>query len=91
MTKPCDKTFCKNNYAHYKKLKRYGAACMHNKPCSMIGIAQQPNVINVLDRPLKISEKYIPDLSREELEFCLQCEKRAGNQKKLLAEKRRRG
>lgn len=90
MTRPCNKTFCKNNYAHYGKLKRYGEACMHNKECSMLGIAQRPNVINVLDRPMKDGAQYLPDLTDQELEFCLRCERRVSNKKKLLGEKRRR-
>lgn len=90
MTRSCNKTFCRNNYAHYEKLKRYGNTCMHNKECSLLGIAQHSNVINVLDRPLKEGTKYLPDLTPEELEFCLQMEKRTVVQKKLLAEKRRR-
>jgi len=63
---------------------------MHNKECSMLGIAQHPNVINVLDRPMKDGARYMPELTDQELEFCLRCEHRIGSKKKLMVEKRRR-
>lgn len=90
MNRPCAQTFCKNNYAHYDRLKRYGKACMHNNKCTMMGIAQKPNVINILDRPIKEGYKYLTDLTNDELEFCLQTERRLGGLKKLIAEKRTR-
>ena len=88
--KPCKKTFCASNYAHYPKLKRYGEKCMNPNVCTMLDIAQQPNVINVLDQPIKYGYQYLPKLTEKELEYCIHAEKRAGGITKLQAEKRRR-
>lgn len=88
--KPCKRTFCKSNYAHYPKLKRYGEKCMNPNTCTMLEIAQQANVINVLDRPIKEGYQHVSELTEKELEYCLNIEKRAGGLAKLRAEKRHR-
>jgi hypothetical protein len=88
--KPCKKTFCKNNYAHYPKLKRYGEKCMHNGDCSQLSIASGANVINILDRPIKEGYQFVQKLTDCELEYCIHTENRAGGISRLQAEKRRR-
>lgn len=88
--KPCEKTFCKSNFAYYPRMKRYGEKCMNPNACMMLEIAQQANVINVLDRPIKDGHRYIAALTEEELEYCIHAEKRSSGLAKLQAEKRHR-
>ena len=63
---------------------------MNPNTCTMLEIAQQANVINVLDRPIKEGYRYVGELTEKELEYCLNIEKRAGGLAKLRAEKRHR-
>lgn len=88
--KPCKHTYCKHNTASNKNLKRYGNKCLKNGQCSVIDIATHQNVINVLDLPVWMGNQYIPQLTDDELDYCINNETRKSGQAKLRAHKKSR-
>lgn len=83
--KACSNDFCPRNCKQHPAMKRWGAQCMSPTiPCSMEGVADSANVINVLGRPLKDGERFIGLLTSEEVEYCLSHEKRRGGMTRLM-------
>ncbi|WP_199884078.1 hypothetical protein [Anaerosinus massiliensis] len=87
--KECLKIWCERNCQSHPAMKRWGNKCMASSiPCMMEKIAISLSVINVLDRPLAEGEPFIALLTKAELSYCIQAEKRKSGRARLLARKK---